>query len=65
LQWDASAKLGTGVSLLVKLLTVVLGSFAVTLGLYELFIRRISAVRGLFGMKEETRGAGAQTQASE
>ena len=42
-QWDA----GT----LVKLPVVVLSSFAVTLGLYELFIRRIGAAQALFGMK--------------
>jgi hypothetical protein len=46
-QWD--------VSLLLKLLTVVLSSFVVALGLYELFIRRISAVRVLFGMKSRRR----------
>jgi hypothetical protein len=44
-QWD--------VSLLLKLLIVVLSSFVVALGLYELFIRRVSAVRVLFGMKSK------------
>jgi glucan biosynthesis protein C len=42
-QWD------TGI--LAKLLVVVLGSFAVTLGLYELVIKRINALRSLFGGK--------------
>lgn len=49
----------------VRSIVVVLGSFAVTLGLYQVFIRRINAVRGLFGMKQEKRGAGVQTQARE
>jgi peptidoglycan/LPS O-acetylase OafA/YrhL len=39
------------VSLPVKLLSVVIGSFAVSLGTYELLIRRIDPVRALFGMK--------------
>ncbi len=39
------------VGLLIKLLVVVLGSFAASLGLYELLIRRINPVRALFGMK--------------
>lgn len=42
-QWE------TGITL--KLLVVVLGSLLVTLGLVELLIKRIGAVRGLFGMK--------------
>jgi glucan biosynthesis protein C len=42
-QWQAS--------LLVKLPVVVLGSFLVTLGLYELIIRRIKPLGALFGMK--------------
>jgi len=42
-QWEAS--------LLVKLLAVVLSSFVVTIGLYELIIKRVSALRTLFGMK--------------
>ena len=50
-QWDTSAKLGAGAGILVKLLIVVLSSFVVSLGLYEVFVRRISAVRVLFGMK--------------
>jgi glucan biosynthesis protein C len=42
-QWDAGIP--------VKLLTVVIGSFAVTIGLYELLIRRIGPLRVVFGMK--------------
>ena len=41
-QWDAG--------ILVKLAVVVVGSFAVTLGLYEL-LQRIGAVRVLLGLK--------------
>ena len=39
------------VGLTVKLLVVVLGTFAASLGLYELLVRRINPVRVLFGMK--------------
>jgi peptidoglycan/LPS O-acetylase OafA/YrhL len=39
------------VPLLVKLLAVVIGSFVISLGTYELLIRRINPVRTLFGMK--------------
>jgi peptidoglycan/LPS O-acetylase OafA/YrhL len=39
------------VDLLIKLLVVVVCSFAVSLGLYELFVRRINPVRALFGMR--------------
>ena len=39
------------VHLLIKLLVVMIGSFAATLGLYELLVRRINPVRALFGMK--------------
>jgi glucan biosynthesis protein C len=42
-QWDAGIP--------VKLPVVVLGSFAVTIGLYELVIRRIKPLRAMFGMK--------------
>jgi glucan biosynthesis protein C len=42
-QWDAGIP--------VKLITVVIGSFAVTIGLYELLIRRIGPLRVVFGMK--------------
>jgi len=41
--WDAA--------LLIKVLAVVIGSFAISLGIYELFVRRINPVRILFGMK--------------
>jgi peptidoglycan/LPS O-acetylase OafA/YrhL len=47
-QWDTS--------LLVKLLVVVLSSFAVSLGPSRLFVRRISPMRILFGVKP---GAGS------
>ena len=46
-QWD------TGTTL--KLLVVVLGSLLVTLGLIELVIKRVSVLRGLFGMKTRRR----------
>jgi len=39
------------VGLLIKLLVVVIGSFAGSLALYELLIRRIKPVRVLFGIK--------------
>lgn len=39
------------VNLLIKLLVVVIGSVAGSLGLYELLVRRINPVRALFGMK--------------
>jgi peptidoglycan/LPS O-acetylase OafA/YrhL len=42
-QWPAS--------LAAKLLFVVAGSFCVTLGLYELLLRRVSLLGRLFGMK--------------
>jgi glucan biosynthesis protein C len=42
------------VGLPIKLLVVVIGSFAVSLGLYELLARRINPVRALFGMKPRT-----------
>jgi glucan biosynthesis protein C len=42
-QWQAGV--------MVKMLTVVLASFAVTMGLYELLIRRVGPLRALFGMK--------------
>jgi glucan biosynthesis protein C len=41
-QWDAGIP--------VKLPVVVLGSFAATMGLYEVIIRRIAPLRALFGM---------------
>jgi len=42
-QWDAD--------LWVKLLVVVLGSFVISLGVYELLVKRIAPARALFGMK--------------
>jgi glucan biosynthesis protein C len=42
------------VNLLIKLLVVVIGSFAVSLGLYELLVRRINPIRALFGMKSRS-----------
>ena len=44
-QWNAD--------ILVKLPVVVLSSFAVTIGLYELIVRRINALRLVFGMKSK------------
>jgi hypothetical protein len=46
-QWDAGIPL--------KLLVIVFGSLLVTLGLVELVIKRISVLRGLFGMKTRRR----------
>ena len=42
-QWEAA--------LPIQLLVVVTGTFAISLGLYELLIRRIGPVRAFFGMK--------------
>jgi glucan biosynthesis protein C len=42
-QWDAG--------ILPKLLALVLGAFAVSLGLYQFVIRRIGLLRAMFGMK--------------
>jgi len=39
------------VALLIKLLVVVIGSLALTLGVYELLVRHINPVRAVFGMK--------------
>ena len=39
------------INLWLKLLIVVLSSFAVSLGLYELLFKRIGPVQALFGMK--------------
>ena len=38
-----------------KLLAVVIGAFAITLGIYDLLVRRINPVRGLFGLKPRTK----------
>jgi peptidoglycan/LPS O-acetylase OafA/YrhL len=37
--------------ILIKMLVVVIGSFALSLGVYELLVRRINPIRALFGMK--------------
>jgi peptidoglycan/LPS O-acetylase OafA/YrhL len=42
-QWDTN--------LWLKLLIVVTGSFVISLGIYELLIKRVRPLRGLFGMK--------------
>jgi hypothetical protein len=39
------------VGLLPKLLVVIFGAFAVSLGLYEFVIRRVGLLRVMFGMK--------------
>jgi peptidoglycan/LPS O-acetylase OafA/YrhL len=52
-QWDIAAQLGAGVDILVKLLIVVLGSLVITVGLYEIVLRRIPPVRALLGMKPQ------------
>jgi hypothetical protein len=50
-QWDTSTMFGAGVGLLIKMSVVVIGTFAISLGLYELLVRRINPVRALFGLK--------------
>ncbi|MCL4250177.1 MAG: acyltransferase [Anaerolineae bacterium] len=49
IQWD--------VAIAPKLLVVVIGSFVVTVGLYELIIRRADPLRVVFGMKSRQRGS--------
>jgi hypothetical protein len=44
-QWEAD--------LLVKLLVIVVGAFAISLGLTEWLIKRVGLLRALFGMKAE------------
>ena len=46
------------VDLTIKLLVVVIGSFAVTLALYEFLVRRINLVRALFGMSPKKTQSG-------
>jgi len=46
-QWEVNS--------LIKLSVVVLGSFALALGLYELLVRRINPARALFGMNPRVR----------
>jgi hypothetical protein len=43
------------VPLLIKMLVVVIGSFVLSLGTYELLVRRINPVRALFGIKTRRR----------
>jgi peptidoglycan/LPS O-acetylase OafA/YrhL len=47
------------VALPIKLLVVVIGSFALSLGLYELLVRRINPVRALLGMKPKRKSVSA------
>jgi glucan biosynthesis protein C len=56
-QWDAG--------IVVKLPVVVLGSFVVTLALYEVLVRRIEPLRLLLGLKPSKTGAKAQSHTSE
>jgi glucan biosynthesis protein C len=53
-QWQA------GVT--VKMLAVTLASFAVTIGMYELLIRRVAPLRALFGMKLRPKAPAAEAQ---
>ena len=55
-QWDISAQFGAAVDILVKQPIVVFGSFAVTLGLYQVFFRNSRYARGLLGMKPRRSG---------
>jgi glucan biosynthesis protein C len=50
-QWDASAALGTGASVLVKYVTIAVASFVTTTILYDLLVRRTNVTRFLFGMR--------------
>jgi peptidoglycan/LPS O-acetylase OafA/YrhL len=50
------------VDLTIKLLVVVIGSFAVSLGLYELLVRRINPARALFGMKSKKKPVSIPSQ---
>jgi peptidoglycan/LPS O-acetylase OafA/YrhL len=56
-QWQA------GVT--VKMLAVTLGSFVVTLGIYELLVRRVAPLRVLFGMKAAVTPPASQPQEAE
>jgi len=57
-QWDTSTMLGTGAAILLKLPVIVLSAFVVTLGLYQVVIRRVKPVRAFFGMKPKKRTGG-------
>jgi hypothetical protein len=48
-QWEAN--------LWIKMLAVVSGTFAISLGLYELLVKRVAPVRRFFGMKPTRRQA--------
>jgi peptidoglycan/LPS O-acetylase OafA/YrhL len=47
----------------IKMLTVVLGSFVVSIGLYELVIKRIGLLRAVFGMKSKHHLSGVEALA--
>jgi glucan biosynthesis protein C len=53
-QWDAG--------ILPKLLIVVLGSFIVSLGFYEMLVRRVALLRAMFGMKAAVTPPASQPQ---
>ncbi len=53
-QWDAG--------LLPKMLAVVLGAFIVSLGFYELLVRRVAPLRAMFGMKAAIAPPASQPQ---
>jgi hypothetical protein len=59
-QWDLATQFGAGVDIVVKLLIVILSSFVVTVGLYEIVLRRLPPARALLGMKPK-RPAGAHS----
>jgi hypothetical protein len=50
-QWDTSAALGAGASVLVKYVTIAVASFVTTTILYDLLVRRTNVTRFLFGMR--------------
>jgi hypothetical protein len=54
--WDAA--------LLIKVLAVVIGSFTLSLGIYELLVRRINPVRALLGMKPRLKRNASDDQSS-
>lgn len=53
-QWEAA--------IIIKLLVVMLGAFALSIGVTELVIKRISILRVLFGMKPRPKAPAAQLQ---
>jgi hypothetical protein len=46
-QWD--------VSIVIKILSVIIGSFVITLGIFELLIKRINLLGKLLGVKRKTK----------